>query len=231
MAFDGAAPLWFANRRRERLITRLGVLLAAWRAPEWCEIITDIEERYGFKRTLHFLGQSRSLLDKLHEPQVTRSFKNYLNSGSLSQRTMRCQALFDAIAGKGIIRLANADIVTAEQDSRIDLFIRALTVDGAPCCITIEAKFDALLSKNQLQKYFRETCKHVPDKTMRFFRVVAPTFRDSDRRILSWKANSEWQFMSWKSFLLRLQRSLPDDEEDQEFLKFKRMVWERAYGF
>lgn len=206
---------------------------------------TALNVLFALDRTAHFLRMPPSLLARLHEPQVTKSLSNHL--AEPATRLRRTQAIFDAVLGSGAVALRAADAPMAEagggpQDSskRIDLLLPATADDGTLRCLAIEAKFGHHLTRDQLASYRRSALHHlratpadtgaVPDRA--YLVLIAPSLRVDDANLLAedrrYGGTPEWRFLSWRHFLLRLERALPDDDRDRDFRQFLRLVWDRS---
>ena len=118
-----------------------------------------ISSIYCIDRADHFLKLAPYEWLSLIETQVTKGLAYFLNSGNESQNRSRVQTLVSAI---GIPSKVENQSVEAEfrnnDNTRIDLIIK--WEDGAMRNqITIEAKLNYELRKNQLRSYLKNTKK------------------------------------------------------------------------
>ncbi|WP_339777316.1 PD-(D/E)XK nuclease family protein [uncultured Thalassospira sp.] len=126
------------------------------RPEEYKRAISSI---YCIDRADHFLKLAPYEWLSLIETQVTKGLAYFLNSGNESQNRSRVQTLVSAI---GIPSKVENQSVEAEfrnnDNTRIDLIIK--WEDGAMRNqITIEAKLNYELRKNQLRSYLKNTKK------------------------------------------------------------------------
>jgi hypothetical protein len=223
LGFDRAPLEWFARRADPSL-----ALERAWPAPSWPEGQRALGQVFGLSRTSHFLRHHRGLLPQLWERQITQALKALLD-GEPARRLERCQALLVALAGAGACELAAIERISADASDRIDLAIYGRSIDGAPCCIVIEAKLESELSDHQLAKYRAQLVLRYPEPAQRFLWVVAPTKTTRTQRLLARARNQEWKFMTWRRLLINWQRQLPEDTGSDALSLFSE-VWKRTGG-
>ena len=176
------------------------------------------------------LGAEPHRWAQFHEPQITRGFCHFLSTGPAEIRRRRSQAVVAAIWGErmpsGFEAAASA---ASAEDGRIDLAVLVTGVDGRRIGAVVEAKFKHRLTARQLQRY-RQLAKArwqlAPED--RRLTVVMPTLDAISRRFL--KRNPEWRFLSWERLLVRVDNALDPSIDDEDFRRFRRTVWLRAYG-
>ena len=206
---------------------------------DWSSKAAALDQVFGLDRPSHFLRSSRSLLDRQREPQVTRSFRNFLLDPVT--RVARCQAIFDAAIGPSHLKLSAAFVPTADAADRMDLFISGMTADDRVCGLAVEAKFGHRLTPNQLGPYRSRAAKRLQaiarEKAIEtapelHLLVVAPSHRPEDREVMDADRRRNqvpaWRLMTWRRFLLRFQAALPERHDDDAFRAFRRLVWDRA---
>ena len=235
--FDVEALRWFAARRRERRRRALVAVAAQAFAADTDTARATMRHLFGLDRQCHFLRTTPSLLDRQHEPQVTRTLRNYLLD-PMTRRT-RAQAVFDAVVGADVVSLASVEPPAADTVGRIDLLIAGVTVGGDHTCLAIEAKFSHRLCARQLTDYRRRAVAYLgdraivpPARTVTHLVVIAASLRENDAALLRNDRNRgiqpAWRFRSWRRFLLDVDAALPDDRVHDDFRTYLRLIWSRA---
>lgn len=182
---------------------------------------------------------------KFHEPQITAGLVHFLNAGSGDRQLSRALAFYDAACsctGRSFTPIAAADVVDFDaiaeeptatkrekrgrkrvQSGKLDVLVHFELADGARCGVALEAKFDHSLSKGQLEKYL----KHLEAK--RRWNLDKSALILVARRPASLGPKSGWLAVTWWQFLTRFERAIADHDDD-EFKRFRRTIWETAYG-
>lgn len=232
LPFDAEPLRWLAShqQRRSRELVEKVIAELPSRPTDEAEALRAL---FHLDHPQHFLRAPPSLLDRQHEPQVTRSFRNFLLQPAT--RLGRTQAIFDAVLGERTVVLRTAAAPMADDPGdRIDLFVHGRTYDDVPCGLAIEAKFGHRLNPGQLTSYRKRALRHLSEATppLLFLTVIAPVLHPHDKRLLAADARAKkappWRFLSWQTFLLRLQASLPPDLYDDAARSFFKLVWDRA---
>lgn len=169
---------------------------------------------------------------RFHEPQITRGFAHFIDSGSPARRLARAVALIGAAAASGGFDLdldgATAATCLAEEN-RTDLLVEVLAA-GRRVGASIEAKFQHKLTSGQLRKAL-DTIRGRPgnDKAApaRYARlVVAP---DDPSGTPALRQNRQWRGAAWSTLLLHLERLTDPAHDCLDYRRFRRTVWHRAY--
>lgn len=182
----------------------------------------------------NFLDTSPHDWAKFTEPQITRGWEYFLNLGN---PLIRCLAALKAAGFSQDLNpneILNVDICIAEL-GRIDLLIIINCKDRRRLALCIEAKFDHVVTQEQLDEYYYQvSCKHkINTKKLRRFIIIAPKMRRDILKVVynsqnSVAALSEWKFISWQSWLIDFDNALPEIEDDDDFRRFRRTVLERS---
>ena len=200
---------------------------APFPAPCWCE--TGLVRLFDLDAAHHCFHSAPHIWTRFHEPQITGGLAHFLNDGPPAQCRARAIALVTAaaqVAGKSVASYQRAHSVFAiAEENRTDLLI-TLYSDGKPTGASIEAKFGHQLTGGQLRKAY----KHVEgtlhwDMETAVLLVVAPEApglpkKDSDKG---------WRSTSWWSMLNAFETCLDPSCDDEDFRRFRRTIWSRAY--
>jgi hypothetical protein len=220
---DGEALHWAAVRLDPTL-----ALHRRWQEVDWTEGHDAIRGLFGIDRPAHFLNQPPGVFQRLREPQITKALQALILNAP--GRTLeRAQGLFNAVLGADAPRLASVSDVTADDETRMDLAVHAIDVDGVARCLVLEAKFEYELSDAQLAKYRRRLIAAYPTPGRRHLYVVAPRQTDRTIKVMARPENSEWSFVTWTRLLLNWQRSLPGQPGTDVAALFGE-IWKRAGG-
>jgi hypothetical protein len=172
---------------------------------------------------------------RFHEPQITTGFAYFLNRGDHPRRLARAVSLVKAAsvcAGEDPADIdkfgATASFCVAEEN-RTDLLVE-LRRGSSRLGASIEAKFNHGLTKGQLAKalaYARDERGWTISASMLL--VVAPDDLTADKIML---ANREdgWRSTTWWALLLSLEQMIGCEHDDDEYRRFRRTTWHRAYG-
>lgn len=201
---------------------------ARWPEADWIEGNSAIRQLFGTDRSGHFLNQPPGVFQRLREPQITKALQALILNAP-SRTLERSQGLFDAMLGAGAPRLVSIKDVAADDETRMDLAVHAIDADGVARCLVIEAKFEYVLSDDQLVKYRRRLLGAYPIANRRHLYVVAPRQSDRTSEVLARAENSEWRFATWGRLLLNWQRSLPE-EPGADVVALFGEIWKRAGG-
>ncbi|MDP5281418.1 hypothetical protein Q9Q95_21005 [Sphingomonas sp. DG1-23] len=181
---------------------------------------------------------------KFYEPQITRGFVHYLTEGGADRQLGRALAFYRAAcrcAGRRIVqagadRIKDFEVAAEEattmkrgagrkriERGKIDILVDFELDDGVRAGAALEAKFDHTLSRGQLGKY----AAHLIDKRQWSYErsplilVGRYTTPPDDGR---WDSTNWWRFMLW------FERELAEPDDDPEFQRFRRTLWETAYA-
>lgn len=164
-----------------------------------------------------------------HEPQITRGLCHFLSEGPAELQRRRVLAVVSAAWGERMP--TDFDAATHEvraEDGRIDLTAILTSTDGRRIGVAIEAKFGHRLTPRQLQRYRRLASTRLqlaPED--RALLVVMPSLDPASRRFL--RRNREWRFLSWGRLLVRIDNAMESSMDDEDFRRFRRTIWLRAY--
>lgn len=220
------------TRTRERRIGLLRQVVAEGlieQSVEWARNAPALRRAFG----LHAHGALAAEPHRwaqFHEPQITRGFRHFLSTGPAEIQRRRAQAMVAAIWGDRMPVGFEAEASTASaEEGRIDLAVVLTGPDGRRIGAIVEAKFKHRLTARQLQRYRqRATARWQLAPEDRRLTVVMPSLDAVSRRFL--KRNPEWRFLSWERLLVRLDNALDAPIDDEDFRRFRRTVWLRAYG-
>ncbi|WP_146215361.1 PD-(D/E)XK nuclease family protein [Blastomonas natatoria] len=237
-AYDGAAlaravRLFGGNERM------LSTPLNALPPPSPTQGRAALSRLFGLDRPGHCFTMEPHRWSVFHEPQITGGLVHFLSDGPAARCQARTLALLRAAfrcAGRSCERLERQDIAHAlaeaelrlDNGARIDILVELGFDDGSCAGAVIEAKFGADLSANQLQCYqhhSEERAGWCPEDTVLL--VIAPHPRDLCAKVLA--DNSEWTVQSWWTLLDAFERELSPADDCEDFARFRRTIWERAY--
>jgi len=213
-------------------------------SPSWTDILTEnikknMEQYIGkFTNANHGLNLLNKIyIPNLHEPQVTEGLTQCLNSGDKIKNYNKVLCFLKALrvsedfVEKKFIKIAdqkNCNLVVkpevkTKNNKRIDILI-SWTSSGKYYGVAIEAKFDHKVTVGQLQAY-EEYCL---EKKMERFELILLT-KEGDQN----SKHKNWKALSWLSLLVRLEKSLDEEEckcDDYIFTCFRAMVWKKIRG-
>lgn len=206
----------------------------------WDEGLAALRRAFGLEREGHCLTTEPHRWAWFHEPQITGGFVHFLTEGSRARRFGRAEAFVRAafhLAGRCGEFLDAQRIVDAtaaaehpvEEGGRIDILVELELEDGSMAGVVIEAKLGADLSPTQLKNYHvyaRGRDGWHEDRWALL--IVAPQPAWLSRDVL--ERNSEWAAESWWRFLHRLEHCLSPEHDCDDYRRFRRTVWEGAYG-
>lgn len=200
---------------------------------------------FDFGRDTHCFDADGHQWARFHEPQITSGLCHYLDHGGFDARVDRALAIYRAAvhcAGGGYRLIDASEIAELEiipeadantagekrgrkrvERGRIDILVAFELEDGTRTGVAIEAKFDHHLTPGQLKKYTR----HLEAKR-NWIADQAPLLVVS-RAPIELSGETCWKSVSWWRFLEALEREI-GPVDDPEFRKFRRTIWETAYG-
>lgn len=157
----------------------------------------------------------------LTEPQATRGLAHCIMAHHRSARIVAF------LAGLGIDashdELSGAFVVA--EEARVDLL--AIWDEGRRGAM-VEAKFGHKVTKGQLSaygKYVRRTYRDVVAPARIVLKLDAGEYVP-----FKGTQSTKWNVLSWAEFMLRMERALNDDADDDDFRLFRRLVWHRIGG-
>lgn len=206
----------------------------------WSEGLAAMRRAFGLEREGHCLTTEPHRWAWFHEPQITGGFVHFLTEGSRARRLGRAEAFVRAafhLAGRSADFLDEQRIVDAtaaaeypvEEGGRIDILVELELDDGSIIGVVIEAKLGADLSPSQLTNYHKHASRRdgwQPDRTALL--IVAPQPGKLSRDVLD--RNLQWSAQSWWSFLQQIEHSQSLEHDCEDYRRFRRTVWEGAYG-
>lgn len=222
--FDAAALLTWLNIVGDptEIIRETG---APFPAPRWCE--TGLSQLFGLDAAHHCFHSTPHSWTRFHEPQITVGLARFLTDGSPAQCRARAIAFVTAaaqVAGRSTAPYQSAHSAHAvAEENRTDLLV-ALYSDGMPTGASIEAKFGHHLTAGQLckaEKYAEKTLGW--DLNTAVLLVVAPDAPNLP------KEGKNWRSTSWWSLLNAFETCLDPAFDDEDFRRFRRTIWCRAY--
>jgi len=195
---------------------------------------------FGLDRPGHCFTFAPHRWSQFHEPQITGGLVHFLSDGPAARCRPRTLALLRAAfhcAGRSCARLEGRTIAHAlaeaelrlDNGARIDILVELGFDDGSCAGAVIEAKFGADLSASQLRHYLRHAEGRAGwcAEDMALL-VIAPHPRDLSAKVLA--KNRDWAVQSWWTLLDAFERELSPADDCEDFARFRRTIWERAYG-
>lgn len=208
--------------------------------PVWQEGLGALRYTFGLQRKGHCFTVAPHVWAWFHEPQITGGFVHYLTGGSLTRCKSRAEAFLraafrcagrscDFLGGRTVSHVAAEAELAVGKGKRIDILLELTLDDGSCAGVVIEAKFGADLSARQLGSY-HEHATNRPNwcSKQSVFLVVAPQLGSLNRAVLD--ANPDWASRSWWTFLCDVEQELPPQHDCDDYRRFRRTVWNRAYG-
>ena len=197
---------------------------APFPAPRWCE--TGLVRLFGLDAAHHCFHSPPHIWTRFHEPQITGGLAHFLNDGPPAQCRARGIAFVTAaaqIAGQPVATFQRAHSAFAvAEENRTDLLV-TLYGDGKPTGASIEAKFGHRLTRGQLTKAYKHIDSLGWELDTAVMLVVAP-----DATIFP-KKEKKWRSTSWWSLLNAFETCLDPVYDDEDFRRFRRTIWSRAY--
>jgi len=223
---QGKSLRWFGRYQRSAMQTVVddGVLRTACK--DWPNYLDSLTVSFGLRSTPHFFHVEPYRWCHFLEPQITRGLAYHIQVHHRPTRCKRAHAFINALTDEfwetdaSQIKEARAEA----EAGRIDLSVVVTNMDGSELGGIIEAKFGHKVTSGQLPKY-RRLSQKLADKLTRV--VVAPELTIAVAA--SMRRNREWQFLTWRTFLLRFDKYLAPDSDDEEFRRFRRTIWFHAY--
>lgn len=195
--------------------------LSTWKQPAFNR--TEIDKLFGLSES-HFLNAKH--LDwgfELTEPQATRGLAHFINK---SHRNERAKAILHGLGVRPLPERIELKEAQAEQD-RIDLLLVWQEVDGEKHSTVVEAKFGHSVTEGQLSKYRKSVkSRHRRSNTDYVLLLVDP----EQHVRLRGTQNRLWRKSSWASLLLGIEQALPIEADDEDFQRFRRMLWSKVHG-
>lgn len=206
----------------------------------WSEGLAAIRRSFGTEREGHCFTTEPHRWAWFHEPQITNGFVHFMTEGSRVQRFARAEAFVRAafhLAGRPADFIADRLIVDVSAEAehpvegggRIDILVELELDGGGVAGVLIEAKLGADLSPTQLATYHNHALERdgwQEDRTALV--IVAPLPGKLSRAVLD--RNPKWVAESWWSFLQHLEHRLSPEHDCDDYRRFRRTVWEGAYG-
>lgn len=206
----------------------------------WGDGLAALRRTFGLEREGHCLATEPHRWAWFHEPQITNGFVHFLTEGTRARQLARAEAFFRAayhVAGRSADFLDDRRIqaVTAaaehpvEGGGRIDILVELELDDESIAGLVIEAKLGADLSPKQLQRYRKHALGREgwhEDRTALL--IVAP--QPGQLSSIVRGRNAQWSAQSWWSFLQQLEHRLSPEHDCDDYRRFRRTVWEGAYG-
>lgn len=185
---------------------------------------------YGLGRRGHALNASPHRWVSLTEVQITRGFAHFL--GACAERNGAfLRALSPDICWPDNLVDVSAQAEAPTGSGRIDLQITG-TVAGQRWGATVEAKLSHRLV-NGLSAYAAHAAKlgvrldGPPGDTGVLIILGCRRSADVQARLVRPRRRA-WRFLSWDTFLRRLERNLCPATDDEDFRRFRRTVWEQT---
>lgn len=165
---------------------------------------------------------------------------HYLTDGSPARCKTRAAAFVSAafrsagrspdfLEGRTVSHVVAEAELAVEAGKRIDILVELTLDDGSCVGAVIEAKFGADLSAAQLGSYHDHAMARSEWRPSRsVFLVVAPQPGSLNRAVLD--RNPNWASQSWWNFLCHVEQDLAPKHDCNDYRRFRRTVWNRAYG-
>ncbi|MFN3725240.1 MAG: hypothetical protein ACK4SZ_02930 [Allosphingosinicella sp.] len=234
----GSAPLAFDPRPLEAYLDFAGDPtplirrgLAGIPVPEWRHGDSAVTRLFRLDQATHCFHVAPYQWAGFHEPQITGGFVNFLNSGTAARRQARALALARAAASCAGKELDDSSVRTVRcvaEENRTDILVE-LHGGPQPFGVSIEAKFGHQLTRGQLPK----ALEHVQDRSWKLEKsillVVSPDPRDLSSAILGQNRKHGWSATSWWALLIELERHTDPEHDCEDYRRFRRTVWHRAY--
>ncbi len=209
-------------------------------SPAWREGLHALRATFGLEREGHCFKTEPYLWAWFHEPQITGGFVHFLTEGRSADCAARAVAFVraafqsagrspDFLAGRTVSHVAAEAELLVDANKRVDILVD-LTFDDETCAgVVIEAKFGADLSVDQLGSYRKHAMNRPGWCAERaVFLVVAPMTGGLNRTVLD--RNPDWATQSWWNFLHHIEQELSPHHDCNDYRRFRRTVWNRAYG-
>ena len=193
---------------------------------------------FGFHLPHHLFYTAPVTWVTMTEPQATKAFAQFLDTGDRTLRSERIKAFLRALGyrrdeGNEHLRAPRAKPeASAGRQQRIDLLLEWQDADGFRRGAVVEAKFEYRILSRTLSKYRRHLLQieksywdgRREERPLLF--VVTPWLRQHDENAL--RQNKDWRWISWRSLLLAFDRALDEKHDDDEFRQFRRTLWDRG---
>lgn len=190
-----------------------------WAADGLCDLF-DLDAAH------HCFHSSPHTWARFHEPQMTRGLAHFLSAGDPARRRARCVAFVKAAALCAGVKAGPFEHVSTAtavaEENRTDLLV-TLRNGGRPFGASIEAKFGHALTPGQLQKAREHVDGLEWDPDASVLLVVAPEARKLPARLKRWRSTCWWSLLS------QFERQLASAHDCEEFRRFRRTIWHRAY--
>ena len=192
----------------------------------------DITMLFGLDRVGHCFTEAPLDWTNFLEPQITKGFVHFLETGRRAERNARCIAFASAawrlVHGERpkFENLPILKVLAIPEDGRCDIIVELHTPDGV-IGIVIEAKFGSSLSDHQLRSYRMHALQRPGwDPVHTLFLVLLRDRKEQDRRVL--KENPDWHWGRWWDFLQLLEEETTKSNDDRCYRQFRRTVWSQA---
>ena len=208
--------------------------------PAWRDGLNALRATFGLEREGHCFKIEPHLWAWFHEPQMTGGFVHFLTEGRNADCAARAAAFVraafhsagrspDFLAGRTVSHVVAEAELLVDANRRIDILVDLTFDDGTCAGVVIEAKFGADLSVGQLGSYRAHAMSRPGWCAERAaFLVVAPMTGGLNRAVLD--RNPDWASQSWWNFLHHMEQELSPNHDCSDYRRFRRTVWNRAYG-
>lgn len=230
----------FGERTRSALVAALrGPLTTYFPPPNGGEDSTAIKQFYGADSDYHCLSVPGHSWLRALERQATEGFAHFLNDRASGHSKERSLAFLHALEPPRCGWPTTVDQIKVYAEhrntrgserggaSRVDLMIVA-EAEGRRSGAVIEAKFGHDLSANPLEAYVSGAKQLGLTSENCAFLVLAI---EKDRSIcarLAEARNRNWSFLSWRRFLLALERNTSPEIDDGDYRRFRRTIFARS---
>lgn len=209
--------------------------LAAVPSPVWATCADGLASLFRSTQPSHCFHSQPHGWARFHEPQITAGFAHFLTLGDRRRRVARAKAFVAAAWACGgrdpttITSRAVDGTRCVAEENRTDILVElrsGSTLIGA----SIEAKFGHHLTTGQLPKalrHARDACGwNLHEATLL---IVAPDADALDGPILRRNRQFGWRATSWWSLLSHIESFTDPDHDCDDYRRFRRTVWRRAY--
>lgn len=195
----------------------------------WSEAIP---RHFGAEAAPHFFSVEPHRWLRLSEVQITTGLAGFLDAGGSSRILAFLGALVPDRQWPMVLERPRALSEVPAGNGRIDLVVSGHS-GGRVWGAVVEAKLGHHARDNPLRAYrsfalssrMSLVAKEGLEPTAAL-RIVGQNHCRSTRRRLA--RNKDWSFVDWRTVLRRFELRLRDLDDDTEFRRFRRTIWERT---
>ena len=200
------------------------------RTLDWSSELQGLEKIFNLKRgDLHIFRNEPSMNDAgitLTEPQATFGLARYLDHPDRSVKEGRVRAFLNALGESNFGgNLEGVTIMSEERTKhhkRIDLFIKWQDEYKKDYALVIEAKFGHNSVGTGQLRYYRQHVSNIAKNRRLLVLIVKHLSSRIDKAL---QRNKEWRIATWQDFLISYERILQVRDDDINFVRFRRNLW------